>query len=269
MTDPIRDRFDLACRAATEAGALALSFFQNRDQLVIEAKASPQDIVSRADREVEDLIRAHLLGAFPQDAILGEEGGARAGDSGFLWVIDPIDGTSPFLAGLPHWCVVIALVQGGETVAAVTAHPLSGEVFTALRGQGAWLNGAPLRCNPDHRIDTSLVALGASHRTDPGHVAGVVAGLMRAGGMFYRNGSGALMLALVAAGRLGGYYEPHMNPWDCLAGILMITEAGGRARAIGPDPAGGVVLAAAPQVFAPLCAIVDAAPTDGQRATAI
>lgn len=262
MTDPIRARFDLACRLATEGGALAMTHFRNRDRLVIAAKASPQDIVSRADREVEDLIRGGIGAAFPDDAVLGEEGGAVPGQSGFLWVIDPIDGTSPFLAGLPHWCVVIALVRGGETVAAVTAHPLSGEAFTALRGGGAWLNGAALRCNADHGIDNSVVAIGASHRTDPDHVAGVISGLMRAGGIFYRNGSGALMLAQVAAGRLGGYYEPHMNPWDCLAGVLTITEAGGRARPVGADPKGGVVLAAAPRVYDGLCAIVDAAPPD-------
>lgn len=262
MTNPIRARFDLACRLAAEGGALALSHFQNRDRLVIEAKASPQDIVSRADREVEDLIRAGLLAAFPEDAILGEEGGALAGDSGFLWVIDPIDGTSPFLAGLPHWCVIIALVQGKDTVAAVTAHPPSGEMFTAIKGQGASVNGTPLRCNPDHRIDNSLVAIGASHRTDPDHVAAVIAGLMRAGGIFYRNGSGGLMLVHVAAGRLGGYYEPHMNPWDCLAGVLTITEAGGQSRPVSADANGGVVLAASPQVYQNLCAIVDGAPAD-------
>ncbi|MFN3846789.1 MAG: inositol monophosphatase family protein [Paracoccaceae bacterium] len=260
MTDAIRARFDLACRLATDGGALALSHFKNRDRLVIEAKASPQDIVSRADREVEDLIRQGLLAAFPQDAILGEEGGATSGESGYLWVIDPIDGTSPFLAGLPHWCVIIALVKGDETVAAVTAHPLSGEMFTAIRGLGAWVNDTPMRCNPDHRIDNSLVAIGASHRTNPDHVAGLIAELMRVGGIFYRNGSGGLMLAHVAAGRLGGYYEPHMNPWDCLAGILMINEAGGRARPVSADPRGGVVLAAADQVYQPLCVILDNTP---------
>lgn len=265
MTAAIQTRFDLAQQLAAEGGALALRHFQNRDRLMVEAKASPQDIVSRADREVEDLIRVGLLAAFPQDTILGEEGGAQAGVSGFLWVIDPIDGTSPFLAGLPHWCVVIALVQGEETVAAVTMHPLSGEVFTAVKGQGAWLNGAVLRCDPSHRIDNSLVAIGASHRTDPNHVAGVIAGLMQAGGIFYRNGSGALMLAQVAAGRLGGYYEPHMNPWDCLAGVLMISEAGGKAHPISADANGGVVLAAAPQVYQGLCGVVDAAPLDRAR----
>ncbi len=260
--DPIAARFDLACAAAREGAALALDHFRNRDRLVIEAKVSPQDIVSRADREVEDLIRARIAADFPADGILGEEGGAQTGSTGFTWVIDPIDGTSPFLAGLPHWCVVIALVQGETTVAGVIAQPLAEETFTAIRGQGAWLNGAPMRCASDHRVDNSNVAVGASHRTDPGHVGGVIEGLLRAGGIFYRNGSGAQMLANVAAGRLGGYYEPHMNPWDCLAGLLMVEEAGGRALHLGPDPKGGLVLAAAPGVWAGLIALVNGAPRD-------
>lgn len=261
MTDDIRDRFRLASTLAAEAGALALEHFHHRDRLAVEAKATPQDIVSRADREVEDLIRARIVAAYPNDALLGEEGGAQAGGSGFLWVIDPINGTSAFLAGLPHWCVGIALVQGEETVAAITVHPCGSETFTAVRGEGAHANDVPLRCEPEYRIDNALVAIGASHRTDPEHVGRVVAGLMEAGGMFYRNGSGALMLALVAAGRLGGHYEPHMNPWDCLAGLLMIREAGGHALPMTADPAGGRVLGAAPDVFGPLLAVVEAAAT--------
>jgi myo-inositol-1(or 4)-monophosphatase len=256
MSDDIRNRFDLACAMADEAGRLALDHFNNRDQLTIEAKATAQDIVSRADREVEDLIRARIASAFPDDAILGEEGGGQVGASGFLWVIDPIDGTSPFLAGLPHWCVVIALVKDEETVAAVTCHPCGNETFTVVRGEGAFVNGSPLTCDPAHAISNSLVAVGASHRTDPAHVGRVLTGLMQQGGMFYRNGSGALMLALVAAGRLGGYYEPHMNPWDCLAGLLMITEAGGKVLPVTADPAGGLVLGAAPNVFEPLHAVI-------------
>lgn len=256
MTDPLRARFDLACDAATRGGALALRYFHDRDQLVIEAKATPQDIVSRADREVEDLIRAAITTAFPDDAILGEEGGETPGTTGYQWVIDPIDGTSPYLAGLPHWCVVIALVRDGRVVAGVTVHPLSGDVYTAIRGQGAWLNGQPMACSRDHRIANSLVAIGASHRTDPQHVADVIVALMGQGGIFYRNGSGALMLAQVASGRLGGYYEPHMNPWDCLAGALMITEAGGRALPVATAATGGPVLAAAPGVFDALRAVV-------------
>ncbi|MFN3525253.1 MAG: inositol monophosphatase family protein [Paracoccus sp. (in: a-proteobacteria)] len=259
MTDPIRARYDLACAIAQQGGALALRYFHDRDQLVIEAKASAQDIVSRADREVEELIRAAITDAFPEDAILGEEGGEAPGTSGFQWVIDPIDGTSPYLAGLPHWCVIIALVHEGQAVAGVIVHPLSGDVYGAIRGQGAVLNDRPMTCNADARIDNSIIALGASHRTDPVHVGAVVVGLLRQGGIFYRNGSGGLMLAQVAAGHLGGYYEPHMNPWDCLAGALMVTEACGRSLPVAADPAGGLVLAAAPGVFDALQDVVRAA----------
>jgi myo-inositol-1(or 4)-monophosphatase len=258
-TDPIRARYDLACAIAQKGGALALRYFHDRDQLVIEAKTSPQDIVSRADREVEDLIRSAITDAFPDDAILGEEGGEAPGSSGFQWVIDPIDGTSPYLAGLPHWCVIIALVRDGQVVAGVTVHPLSGDVYGAIRGQGATLNDRPMVCNADARIDNSIVALGASHRTDPNHVGSVVVALLRQGGIFYRNGSGGLMLAQVAAGNLGGYYEPHMNPWDCLAGVLMVTEAGGQSLPVTAEPAGGMVLAGAPGVYDALHAVVGSA----------
>ncbi|MFD1913923.1 inositol monophosphatase family protein [Halodurantibacterium flavum] len=250
MTDLISARLDLARRIAAEAGQRALSFFRNREALVIETKASPQDIVSRADREVEDMIRARIGASFPQDAILGEEAGASAGSSGFTWVIDPIDGTSPFLAGLPHWCVAIAVVHEAETVAGVIDVPMAGEQFHSLRGGGAWVNETRLSVRADATVRNSMVAIGASHRTDPAHITGIIQRLMAAGGIFYRNGSGALMLASVAAGRLGGYYEPHMHPWDCLAALLMIEEAGGRALPLpGPLADGGKILGTAPGLW--------------------
>lgn len=262
MTDAITARMTLAESIATEAGALALEFFANRGDLVIEAKASLQDIVSRADREVEDLIRARVAAAFPEDGFQGEEGGTQPGTSGFTWVMDPIDGTSPFLAGLPHWCVVIAIKQGEETVGGVIDHPMAQERFVAQLGQGAWLNGRRLGPRLDHRVNNSLVAIGASHRTSPQHVADVIGRLMQAGGIFYRNGSGAIMLASVAAGRLGGYYEPHMNPWDCLAAMLMVREAGGRTAPFPGDGSGGPVLATAPGVWDDLSAIIAGAVAD-------
>lgn len=255
-------RYELALAAAKAGAALALRHFHARDALVVETKATRQDVASRADREVEELIRAMIAADFPEDGVVGEENGILSGASGFTWFVDPIDGTSPFLAGLPHWCVTIAVAAGGETVAGVTLQPSSGEIFAARRGHGATLDGAPIRCDPAKRIDDSLVAIGASHRADPTHVGSVVEGLMRAGGAFYRNGSGALMLADVAAGRLGGYYEPHMHPWDCLAGLLMIEEAGGRTLPAAPDPGGRPVLAAAPGIFAALEAVIRAAAPD-------
>ncbi len=179
-------------------------------------------------------------------------------ESAYTWVIDPIDGTMPFLSGLPHWCVAVALVEGERTQSAATFAPVTGEFYAARRGRGATLDGAPLRLGPEIGIAGRMTAIGASDRTDPAHVARVIAALMEAGGLFYRSGSGALMLAAVAAGRLAGYYEPHMNAWDCLGGLLMIEEAGGRVEPFAMPAmlaAGGRVIAAAPAAWSPLCRI--------------
>ncbi len=257
MTDPIDARHALALDLARSGGALALDYLTRRATLVIDAKASLQDVASQADREVEALIRQGIAAAFPDDGILGEEDGHASGSTGFTWVIDPIDGTSPYLAGLPHWCVVIALMQGAETVAGVIHVPLVSETFATRRGAGVTLNGTPLRARDDLTLQNSLTAVGASHRTPPEHVAEVVTRLMHAGGIFYRNGSGAMMLADVAAGRLGGYYEPHMNSWDCLAGLLMVQEAGGRIHGFPDLLSGGLALAAAPRVYEALQSVVE------------
>ncbi len=237
-------RFDLAQAVGAEAGALALEFWRKRGDLAVEAKAGLQDIVSEADRAVERMIRDRVTGAFPQDGFLGEEYGAQDGSSGFVWVIDPIDGTSPYLFGMPNWCVAIAVTQGDETAIGVIAAPTHGEVFTARLGGGAHVNGVPMRLTGDLRVNAAATGVGSSYRTDPDWVARVTGDVMRLGGVFFRNGSGALMLAYVAAGRLCGYLEPHMNPWDCLAGMLMVREAGGRTRPYPAGPGGGAVVVA-------------------------
>lgn len=256
-TDPVAARIALAETAARAAGAHALSLFHQRARLTVETKMDALDMVSRADREAEQIIRGHLARACPDDGFLGEEGGAAPGTSGLTWIVDPIDGTVPFLSGLPHWCVVIAIQGVDGTKAGVIFQPLTDEMYTARQGGGAWLDGAPLRIPADIRLTNRLTGIGASHRAGAVHVAGVVTRLMGAGGMFYRNGSGALMLAAVAAGRLAGYYEPHMHPWDCLAGLLLVHEAGGRTLPYPQGaalPDGGPVLAAAPQAWADLLA---------------
>jgi myo-inositol-1(or 4)-monophosphatase len=136
MNDAVAERHAAAEEIARAAGRLALDFFSRRDELVVEAKANAQDIVSRADREVEELIRARVTERFPDDGFLGEELGATPGASGYTWVIDPIDGTSPFLFGLPHWCVSIAVQSPGVTVAGAIAAPTRDEVFTARLHRG-------------------------------------------------------------------------------------------------------------------------------------
>jgi myo-inositol-1(or 4)-monophosphatase len=256
MTDPIAARTALASSLARQAGRTALGYFRNRASLEMETKNGTLDLVSVADRAVEEMIRAEIARAFPDDAILGEEGGAGAGTSGLTWIIDPIDGTVPFLMGLPHWCVVIALAEGPETLAGVIDVPVTGEHFAARTGHGATLDGARLHLDADRRIDQSLVAVGASERCDPRPVSHVIRRLMEAGSMFYRNGSGANMLACVAAGRIGGYIEPAMNPWDSLAGLLMIREAGGVTHPFPADQRLGLTMGAAPGIWDDLSRIV-------------
>ncbi|MEM1100801.1 MAG: inositol monophosphatase [Pseudomonadota bacterium] len=258
MNDPIASRAEFASILARRAGQVALDYFRKRAELTIETKAGELDLVSVADRAVEEMIRAEITRAFPGDGILGEEGGATRGTSGVTWVIDPIDGTVPFLMGLPHWCVVIALVEGDETLIGVTDVPVTGEHFVARAGHGATLDGVPLRLDGEKGITQGLVAVGGSERCSPEVVSGIIHGLMGRGGIFYRNGSGANMLACVAAGRLAAFVEPAMNPWDSLAGLLMIREAGGITH---PYPAVarlGLCLGAAPGVWDDLSAIVAA-----------
>ncbi|MGP1355855.1 inositol monophosphatase family protein [Roseicyclus sp.] len=256
MTDPIAARAALASDLARRAGQIALDFYRNRASLEIETKQGELDLVSIADRAVEEMIRAEIARAFPDDAILGEEGGAAAGRSGLTWVIDPIDGTVPFLMGLPHWCVVIALVEGPETILGVIDVPVTGEHFAARAGHGVTLDGLRLTLDPARRIDQGLVAVGASNRSDPGPISGIIRRLMEAGSMYYRNGSGANMLACVAAGRLAGYVEPDMNPWDSVAGLLMIREAGGVTHPYPANARLGLTMGAAPGVWDALEAIV-------------
>ncbi len=226
------NRLQAACDIAREAGALALEFFRNRDSLVIERKG-PQDEVSAADRDVETLVRRRLAEVFPGENVMGEEGGhdddaaAHAKGAEGLWVVDPIDGTACFLNGIPVWCVSIAWVEGGEVTLGVIYDPNVDELFAARRGGGATVNGAPIRASDASDLTEGTVGIGYSTRCRPEETLRFLDKLLAAGGMFQRNGSGALMLAYVAAGRYLGYYEPHINSWDCLAGIALVNEAGG------------------------------------------
>ena len=211
---------------ARDAGAFALTYFQQRDQLNI-AKKGLHDMVSQADQETEQLIRRQLAEKFPDDGILGEEDGLAAGTSGFIWVVDPIDGTWCFINGIGSWCVSIACVEDGVTVVGVIFDPNSGELFSAAQGLGTTLNGRPIELDAVQDLTAGTISTGFSHRSSPQEIAPVIAEILAQGGQFHRHGSGALGLAWTAASRLIGYVEPHMNSWDCLAGLLMIREAGG------------------------------------------
>ncbi len=224
--DPLRQRVLEA--VARDAGMLAHRYFQRLDMLEVEIKG-PQDLVSKADREVETFIRAELRSLFPGDALLGEEYGLEGDPEQGCWVIDPIDGTFSFLNGLQAWCVSIAYVRDGLSQIGVIYDPNTGELFSARRGGEATLNGSPIRVSDAASLAEGSVFIGFSRRREVEEILPALARLLEQGGVYHREGSGALGLAWTAAGRLIGYVEAHMMPWDCLAGLCLIEAAGGAA----------------------------------------
>ena len=259
--EAIRSRHEFASAIVESAAAVALAFFQERESLAVEVKGL-QDWVSNADKSVEDKLRSDLAKAYPNDAIIGEEHGESTGTSGFVWVIDPIDGTTNFVNGTPGWCVVLACVHGDRTVSGVICDPLSKETYAAIRGEGATLNGRSILASAASGLNQGTVGVGHSTRVAVESTLALLSALLQRQGMFRRGGSGALDLAYVAAGRLLGYAEPHMNAWDCLAAILLIEEAGGQVQSFDMDTMlaqGGSVVAACPGVFEQLVDMTDAA----------
>jgi myo-inositol-1(or 4)-monophosphatase len=245
------ERLTFARELAERAGKLGMEYFRKLDSLTIEAKGH-QDMVSEADREVELFVRRELSKAYPDDGVVGEEHAPTRGTSGYDWVIDPIDGTANFVKGIPAWCVVIACARDGVTVTGVIHEPSTGETFYGEKGGGAWLNGKPMRATASKSLGDGSLGIGFSNRRETAAVPGLITDLLAKGGVFFRNASGALMLAYVASGRLIGYIENHMNAWDCIAGLLLIEEAGGRI--VAPDPKtvlkdGTVVVAAGTDVY--------------------
>ncbi len=225
-------RFDFAKSLILKAGSLAHDYFERREALTIEHKGL-QDVVSIADKAVEQLIRDELATAFSKDGFLGEEDAERdianfsANATSHIWVVDPIDGTALFLNGIPSWCISIALLVDGEIQLGLIYDPCNNELFAAQKGLGALLNDKPISIADAQSVKDGMIGVGFSHRVKPNTCLHFLEHLLNDGGMYVRSGSGALSLAYVAAGRLIGYYEPHINAWDCLAGILLIEEAGG------------------------------------------
>lgn len=257
-------RYTVARKIAQQAGERALQMFRNRAALEVEHKGL-QDFVSIADREVEGIVRTAVSEAFPHDAFLGEESAAGASDTlsseRVVWVVDPIDGTSCFLNGLYAWCVSIGILVDGEPLIGVVFDPNSGELFHAARGRGAFVGETPLNASPACNVREGLLGVGFSHRLKPEVFMPFLGRLLGDGGMFIRNGSGALMLAYVAAGRLIGYYEPHINSWDCLAGIVLVREAGGTVNdflANGGLLRGNPIIAAGSALYPALTALIGA-----------
>jgi myo-inositol-1(or 4)-monophosphatase len=265
--DSNRELLELARRIAVEAGELA-AMRRAVGVEVAASKSSPEDVVTFADREVEQFIRGSLADARPADGFLGEEStdSASAGTSGLTWVVDPIDGTVNYLYGIPAYNISIAVVEGEpdpqtwRALAGCVVNPVIGEVFSASDARGAFLGTTPLYVRPPVDLSQALVATGFGYSADIRVKQGLVlAGLIGQVRDIRRIGSAALDLCYVAAGRYDAYYERGLNPWDHAAGALIAAEAGARVTGFGTAAAGrDFTLAAEPLLAARLEPIIRA-----------
>src|SRR5919197_1548354 len=215
--------------AARKAGRSLKRDFGEGEKLQVSIKG-PANFVSAADHRAEDILRTELAKARPGYGFLGEEGGRHEGtDKTHTWVVDPLDGTSNFVHGIPHFAISIGLERGGTGGGGSINNPANDDLFTAERGKGAFLNDTRLRVAARRRLDDAVVACALPHpsrgdveltRSEHGTVQDRVAGLRRLG-------AAALDLAWVAAGRLDAYWERGLSPWDMAAGIALVREAGG------------------------------------------
>ncbi|WP_136682357.1 inositol monophosphatase family protein [Falsirhodobacter xinxiangensis] len=231
---------NLMIKAARKAGRSLVKDFREVENLQVSSKG-PGDFVSKADREAERIIKEELMGGRPTYGWLGEEtGGEEGADPTRRWIVDPLDGTTNFLHGLPHWAVSIALEHKGEIVAGVVFDAAKDEMFWAEKGAGAWMNDSRLRVSGRNKMIESIYATGipfASGGTLPASLQDL-ARLMPVCAGVRRWGAAALDLAYVAAGRYDGYWERGIKPWDMAAGMILVKEAGGMVSAIreGDEP---------------------------------
>ena len=214
-----------AIAAAYKAAEILRSRFGNISRI---HKKDAVEIVTEADTESEKVIISAILARFPEHSILGEESGLKDGDSDFRWVIDPLDGTVNFAHQVPIFCISIALTHGDDIVLGVVLNPVDGQLYTALRGQGAHLNGKPIRVSKPTAVSESLLVTGF-----PYHINEIFEPIMirygnclKASQAVRRLGSAALDLCYVACGRFEGFWEQGLKPWDTAAGVLIAYEAG-------------------------------------------
>jgi myo-inositol-1(or 4)-monophosphatase len=255
MMSSLEDRHAFALELALRAGRLAQSM---RQSLAPIAAKSAIDFCTEADLAVERLVRDAVAGRFG-DAVIGEEQGGEAADD--VWVVDPIDGTAGYIHETTRWCVSLAFMRAGRIEIGVIFAPEENRLFSARRGGGAFLNGAPIRVSGLAHAAAPVVEVGWSARRPLSAYCDLLAGLTQAGMEFRRHGSGALGLADVAAGRNDAYVELHINSWDALAGILLVEEAGGWTNEFLADDGlrnGNLLVAATPQVKDTLIALTGA-----------
>jgi myo-inositol-1(or 4)-monophosphatase len=247
--DP-RELVDLAERVAREAGRMVVEE-RPRGLEVSDTKTTSTDIVTEMDKRSERLIVDRLAAARPDDGFLGEEGASREGSSGVRWVVDPIDGTVNYLYEIPAYAVSIAATVDGQVVAGAVVNPALGEVWTAARGHGAWLDGVQLRPVVAPAMDQALIATGfgydARRRARQAELLAVVLPKVRD---VRRMGAASLDLCAVATGRVDGYYEQGLQPWDLAAGGLVAEEAGVRVTGLRGRTAGESLVVAAREPLA-------------------
>ena len=258
----------IAVKAARRAGNLIHRAADNLDHLTV-TKKSHSDYVSEVDRTAEQAIITTLLDAYPDHAILAEESGAQ-GDSEYIWIIDPLDGTTNFLHGYQQYSVSIALQHKGIITQAVVYDPTKNELFTATRGRGAYVNDRRLRVTKRLYLADSLIGTGFPY-TNFEHLdayMNILRDLMQKTSGLRRPGSAALDLAYTAAGRYDGFFEIGLKPWDMAAGCLLITEAGGLVGDLqGNDTylKTGNICVGNPKVFAQMLQVIAPHLTDGLK----
>ncbi|MDR2012440.1 MAG: inositol monophosphatase [Rhodanobacter sp.] len=223
-----RPALTIATRAARAAGQIILRYMNRLDSLDVIEKQR-HDYVSEVDRLAEAEIIRELKRAFPRDAMLGEESGL-SGDSRNVWAIDPLDGTHNYLRGFPHFCVSIGLIENGEPTLGVVYDPLRDELFTGDKGNGAYLNDRRIRVGKRDGLEGTLLVTGFPYRQRRHLDAqiGMTRTLLAQAEDIRRTGSAALDIAYVAAGRVDGFYEIGLYPWDMAAACVLVREAGGR-----------------------------------------
>ena len=224
------DNYKHQLEVAVEAAHLAGSYQRHRFTSLLEIDMKgDKDLVTEVDRESERLIVTHLLCAFPTHNIVAEEGEYPQGDSSCRWIIDPVDGTTNYAHGFPWFCVSIGLEVGNEIVAGVIYNPVQNELFTATCGGGAFLNGRRMHVSKRSPLRNTLLGTGFPYdcATDPDNNFAHFICFQKAARGIRRAGAAALDLAYVAAGRLDGFWELKLKPWDVAAGMLMVREAGG------------------------------------------
>ena len=254
---------NLMIKAARKAGRSLVKDFREVENLQVSVKGAG-DFVSRADLAAEKIIRDELMAARPTYGWLGEEtGDAEGQDPTRRWIVDPLDGTTNFLHGLPHFAVSIALEHKGEIVAGVVFDPAKDELFWAEKGAGAWMNETRIRVSGRRNMSEALLATGipfGAKKTLPAMMRDL-ARLMPATAGVRRWGVVALDLAYVAAGRFDGFWEREIYPWDMAAGMLLVREAGGFAEALreGRDIfESGTILAGNGELFAQVAKVLRA-----------